>query len=151
MATMPMSMLMRMVMMGGMGGTSAAKAVGNSAGALGSALQGGLAPGTGALGPGLTSLGGSGSAVTAGMGRATSIGALSVPSGWAGAPVAVTATATALPGTDASAAPAAAATGQTGVPPMMPIANMAGRGVVGGAVPKFELRPSVIPRSPAGG
>ncbi|MCV7234106.1 PPE family protein [Mycobacterium branderi] len=155
MAMMPMSMLSRLFMMGSANTAStAARAVGNTATALGSALRGGLGSGTGALGSaGLAGLS-SGPAVTAGMGRAASIGALSVPSGWSGTASAISPSAAgALPvGTlPASATPAVQAAAQQAVPPMMPITNMAGRGAVGGATPRFEVRPTVIPRSPAGG
>ncbi|GBE67247.1 putative PPE family protein PPE32 [Mycobacterium sp. MFM001] len=146
MAMMPMSMLMRMFMMGGTNTAAKAATTGITTMALGS----GLGSATNALGSaGFAGLGGSSSAVTAGMGRAASIGALSVPSGWAGmAPAVSPAAATALP---AGTAPAMQAAAQTSVPPMMPITSMAGRGAVGGATPRFEVRPSVIPRSPAGG
>ncbi|ORW07687.1 PPE family protein [Mycobacterium kyorinense] len=150
MAMMPMSMLTRLFTMGGTNAAStAARAVGNTANALGSALRGGLNSGTGLLSSaGLSGLG-SGPPVTAGMGRAALIGALSVPSGWTGmAPSVSPGAATALP---ASAAPALQAGAQQAMPPMMPVANMAGRGAVGGATPRCEVRPSVIPRSPMGG
>ncbi|MGH3525013.1 MAG: PPE family protein, partial [Mycobacterium sp.] len=85
MLLMPLSMLMRMFMMGGMGGandlTGAARAVTPVAaatagvGAMGSALSNGLSSGTSAFGSvTLTGLAGSGSAATAGMGQAASIG-----------------------------------------------------------------------------
>jgi hypothetical protein len=63
-------------------------------------------------------------------GRATSVGALTVPFAWTGA---------AAPGRTQSA-----------MPPMMPIANMGGR--AGTEAPtRFELRSTVIPFTPAAG
>ncbi|ORV10347.1 PPE family protein [Mycobacterium celatum] len=111
----------------------------------GSALAGGLASGAGVLGS-APSLGG-GAAVTAGIGRAVAIGPLSVPQAWAAVPSAVSHTAGAFPGTGVSAAPVG---GSGGVPPMMPIANMAAR-TTSGATPQYDMRPSVIPRSPSAG
>lgn len=150
MATMPMSMLMRMFMMGGMGGTNtAARAVGSTAGALSSALR--VEFGSGTLGQiNLSGLGSSAPVISAGMGRAASIGALSVPSTWSGMAPSISPVATAMPATGTPAIPALQVSAESGMPSMMPIANLAGRGVPA-APPRFELRSSVVPRSPAGG
>jgi PPE-repeat protein len=83
------------------------------------------------------------------MGRATSVGALTVPPAWTGAAPPMTAgTVMQVGGTPAiSAAPTGT---QSAMPPMMPIANMGGRG--GAEAPtRFELRSTVIPFTPAAG
>jgi PPE-repeat protein len=92
-------------------------------------------------------LGGFGGSVSAGLGRADTIGRLSVPSSWAtAAPASVTSSAaTTLPETSVSAAAPARTMAF-----MMPIANMNGR-ANNGSTPRFLMRPSVIPRSPIGG
>jgi PPE-repeat protein len=77
------------------------------------------------------------------MGRATSVGALTVPSAWTGA-APVTAAGTAMHVGDTPAISAAPAGTRSAMPPMMPIANMGGRG--GAEAPtRFELRSTVIP------
>ncbi len=153
MAMMPMSMLMRMLMMGGMGGTNAAaKTATMEVGAMSSALGGGLGSATSSVGStGLTGLVSSAPAITADMGRAVAIGPLSVPSGWAGTGPELSPMAAALPSTATGVTPSVQAGAHAGVPPMVPVTNMAGRGAVDGTAPRFELRPSVIPRSPAAG
>jgi PPE-repeat protein len=87
-----------------------------------------------------------GAAMTAAVGKAASIGTLSVPRGWAAA---APSSGSALPspgGWDP-----APVSGPAGVP-VMPVAGMAGRGAGRfAAVSRVTLRPSVIPRSPLGG
>jgi PPE-repeat protein len=148
MATMPMSMLSKLFTTGST--ANAARAVSTAANELGAAQSAGL--GSGASLVTSTGFGGIGAgtpAISAGMGQATSMGALSVPSSWAGA-VPSTSPATALPFTGTSAIPAAHAGAPTGMPPMMPVTNLAGRN--GSAAPsRFELRSTVIPFSPAAG
>jgi PPE-repeat protein len=148
-ASMPMSMLSKLFTAGST--ATAAKAATTAANELGAAHAVGLASSTGALGS--TGLGGLGTgtpAISAGMGQATRAGALSVPSAWTAAapPMATAGTAMHIGGTPAmSAAPAGA---QSAMPPMMPVANMAGR--QGAATPtRFELRSTVIPFTPAAG
>jgi len=122
--------------------------------AVESGLASGVDAGARALGaagsPGLGA--GGGAAVSAGLGRGVSIVALSVPHAWLTAP-ATGSMAAQLPTAGWTAAPAAvhpAAVGPTGLP-LMPLAGMAGRGVGGAAASRFELRASVVPRSPAAG
>lgn len=112
---------------------------------------------TGGSGPGAlvlsssTGLGGSGSAVSAGLGRAASLGGLSVPKSWAAAtPVQAEGPgAAALTGATAGAAPATAV-GLGGAYAGMPLAAVGERGVgSGGADARYALRLNVIPRTPA--
>jgi len=91
-------------------------------------------------------------AVTAGVGRAASLGVLSVPQNWASAAPAFSQVATALPSTSGlGATPAVMPTG----PASMwgaPLASMAGRGSMGNmgtalpATPRFDVRPIVVQR-----
>jgi PPE-repeat protein len=148
-ASMPMSMLSKLFTAGST--ATAAKAATTAANELGAAHAVGLASGTGALGStGIGGLGTGAPAISAGMGQASTAGALSVPSAWAGAssPVATAGTAMHIGGAPAvSAAPAGP---QSAMPPMMPVANMSGR--QGAATPtRFELRSTVIPFTPAAG
>ncbi|RAV02955.1 PPE family protein [Mycolicibacter senuensis] len=138
MAMMPMSMLMRMLMTG-------------TSGAKGAAAGLAAAPAAAAGTAGSVTLTGftGGQAATAGLGRAASIGALSVPPAWTGMGVATTPAATALPVTGA-VAPAGAGPGSA-IPPMVPLGNLGGRGGFGATATQYDLRPTVIPRSPAAG
>jgi PPE-repeat protein len=144
-ASMPMSMLSKLFTAGST--ATAAKAATTAANELGAAQAVGLVSSSGALGS--TGLGAGVPALSAGMGQATSVGALSVPSAWTGAPSVTTAgTAMHLGGAPSVAA---APTGtQSAMPPMMPVANMGGR--AGAATPtRFELRSTVVPFTPAAG
>jgi PPE-repeat protein len=147
-ASMPMSMLSKLFTAGST--ATAAKAATTAANELGAANAVGLTSSTGALGSaGIGAVGSGAPALSAGMGRATSVGALTVPSAWTGAaPVTAAGTAMHVGATPAiSAAPAGT---QSAMPPMMPIANMGGRG--GAEAPtRFELRSTVIPFTPAAG
>jgi PPE-repeat protein len=144
MATMPMSMLSRLFTAGST--ANAARAVNTAANELGAAQSAGLGSGTSVL----ASTGFAGAPViSAGMGQATTAGALSVPSSWVGA-VPSTSAAAATPFGGAGAILAAHPGPANAMPPMMPITNLAGR--EGSATPsRFELRSTVIPFSPAGG
>jgi PPE-repeat protein len=147
-ASMPMSMLSKLFTAGST--ATAAKAATTAANELGAAQAVGLTSSTGALGSaGIGAVGSGAPALSAGMGRATSVGALTVPSAWTGAaPVTAAGTAMHVGGTPAiSAAPAGT---QSAMPPMMPIANMGGRGGAEAAT-RFELRSTVIPFTPAAG
>jgi PPE-repeat protein len=159
MMMMPMMMLMRM-MMGGMGGAAGAKTMGAGAGAVAPAVAAEAGSGAGLADPaGLSNLGqlvvntgpvaSPAPAVSAGMGRAVTVGALSTPQTWVAAAPAASPATTAMP---SAAAPVAAPTaGQpTGAPPMMPLATMANRGHLG-AAPRLDARPTVMARSPVGG
>jgi PPE-repeat protein len=147
MATMPMSMLSRLFTAGST--ANAARAVNTAANELGAAQSAGLGSGTGVLASaGFAGVGTGTPAISAGMGQASSVGALSVPSSWAAAPS--TSAATAVPFGGTGAIPAAHAGASSAMPPMMPVTNLAGRD--GPAAPsRFELRSTVIPFSPAGG
>jgi PPE-repeat protein len=132
---------------------------GQSVGGLNPALLTGAAAAPSAMstvshvGSAVSALGSPGlgeSAVTAGMGRATLVGAMSVPHNWAAA----------TPGTGspvgaASAglayAPSAEA-GMAGVPgmPGMPMAGSGGRSF-GFAAPRYGFRPTVVAHPPAAG
>lgn len=91
---------------------------------------------------------------SAGVGRGVSIGALSVPHSWL-TPPAPTPLVTGMPGWTAPPWAGTSSSGLAGgVPPgmpLMPLANMAERSPGGPATSRFELRSSVVPRSPAAG
>jgi PPE-repeat protein len=106
-------------------------------------LTAGLGSGAGGL-PGFSGLGGAGSAVSAGMGQAASVGPLSVPPSWAAAAPPVTSVAPA--NTGLGAIPQNGAPGVPGVP----IGSMAGHGVTN-AAPRYGFRPTVMARPPAAG
>ncbi len=146
-ASMPMSMLSKLFTAGST--ATAAKAATTAANELGAAQAAGIGSGTGALT--LSGFGGLGQglpAVSAGMGHATTAGALSVPTAWTGAttPAASVAAGTPLGG----GVPAAPAGAHPGMPPMMPITTMGGRSA-GPSPTRFELRSTVIPFTPAAG
>jgi PPE-repeat protein len=148
MATMPMSMLSKLFTAGST--ANAARTVNSAANELNAAQSAGLGSGTGALT--LTGFGGVGTGlpgISAGMGQATSIGPLSVPSAWGSAAHAATPAAT-LPFTGTGAVPAAHAGTSAGMPPMMPVTNLTGRDAAAGPS-RFEMRSTVIPFSPAAG
>ncbi|WP_292976301.1 PPE family protein [Mycobacterium sp.] len=122
--------------------------------AAGSGLTGGLASGltagfgSGALGS-AGSVGLGGAAVPAGVGRAASIGALSVPPSWAAtAPTIAPTAAGALSGTIAGATPAATASGASLLG--APLARIGGRNTGNVANPDLRFMPrlAVVPRSP---
>ncbi|AKN18016.1 PPE family protein [Mycobacterium haemophilum DSM 44634] len=119
--------------------------------AAGPALAGGF--GSGALwsaGSANLSVGEGGAAVSAGLGRATSIGALSAPQAWAAGASPINPV-TALPTTGLGSTLGVDARGPAGVPPpMAPITNMAANGTIG-ATPRYGFRPTVIGHSPAAG
>ncbi|MCV7384700.1 PPE family protein [Mycolicibacter longobardus] len=147
MAMMPMTMLMRMLM----GGSTGAKGAAAGVAAAGGAASGMLSSAGGAVGTvTLTGLSG-GSAATAGLGRAASIGMLSVPPAWTGLGVAASPAAGALPVTAGMAAPAAETGSAAAMPPMVPFGNLAGRGGFATPATQYDFRPTVIPRSPAAG
>ncbi|KAA8969994.1 PPE family protein [Mycobacterium sp.] len=132
---------------------AAAKA---AAPALGAAVLGGSgalgAAGMAGLGPG-GSWGLGAAAVSAGLGRATPVGALSVPRTWGSAvPAAHSLVArwSATPLPDTRPVAAAAAGGSASAPPMTPITNLAAPSPVNGA-PRYGFRPTVMARPPAAG
>ena len=109
---------------------------GDAAGAAG-----GLAGPLGGLGN-LGGLGGLGSGVSAAMGKAASLGPLSVPSSWTAIAPTASPIASALGGTPLTGPPAVAA-GMPGVP----LAGVPGRGAAGaaGMDNRFLLRPPMVP------
>jgi PPE-repeat protein len=128
---------------------------GNGVAANVSGLAAGLGSGTVGLGSaGLRGLGGLGGAVSAGVGQATPLGALSVPSGWAAGAPGLSMIATQLPGASAltpalGGTPLAAPGGPVG---------MAGMPLGGLAMadhemdePMYGFRPIVMSRPPAAG
>jgi PPE-repeat protein len=95
-----------------------------------------------------------GSAVSAGVGRATLVGTMSAPQSWTAAVPAASPSATALP-PGWSIAPGAGleeVSGTPGVPgmPGMPMGGGAGRGY-GFAAPRYGFRPTVVAHPPAAG
>lgn len=142
-ATYPLTFLMR-----GLGfaktGTASAVATPAAVTAATSALGGWAGSGPTAIGSATTALGGSGSTVAASLGRAAAIGPLSVPQLWTGPTTSPAAAA--LPGAGVGMPGTSGLSGM----PLMPITQMAGRSA-GGATPHYDLRPTVIPRSPSAG
>ncbi|MCV7331202.1 PPE family protein [Mycobacterium cookii] len=145
-ASMPMSMLSKLFTAGST--ATAAKAATTAANELGAAHAVGLASSPAALGS--TGFGAGAPALSAGMGRATSIGPLSVPSAWTGAAPSAFPAGTAMHLGATSAIPAAPAAAHSALPPMMPVANMGGQKGAGTPT-RFELRSTVIPFTPAAG
>jgi PPE-repeat protein len=87
-------------------------------------------------------------AVSAGLGRATSVGVLSVPQSWASAAPAFSSVSGSLPVTSASAAtPAVGAANPGGMlgAPWAPLAGRAGSTPVA-STPRFDVRPTVVQR-----
>jgi PPE-repeat protein len=114
----------------------------------------GAAGHVGSLAGSLGSSGLGGSAVSAGVGRATLVGAMSVPQSWAAA-----APGTGSPVGAASAgwayAPGGGVGGTAGMPgvpgmPAMPVGASGGRGF-GFAAPRYGFRPTVVAHPPAAG
>jgi PPE-repeat protein len=119
-------------------------------------MIGGAAPAAAKALPGLGGLGGllgGGAAaahpVAAISGGAGSIGKLSVPVSWSGAPAAMPAIGRAVPVSSISAVPEAAG-GPGNLLGGMPLAG-AGSGAHGGAGPKYGFRPTVMARPPFAG
>jgi PPE-repeat protein len=85
--------------------------------------------------------------VAAGVGRAASIGMLSVPQGWASAAPAFSQVGSALPSVSAGAAPAAAAGGPGSTPSGMPMLGNAQRNTGSSTPPRLTIghRPAVVP------
>jgi PPE-repeat protein len=87
--------------------------------------------------------------VSAALGQGMSIGALSAPRAWtvaSASPVAA-----ALPQAGWNAAQFASTGFEPASLPMMPLTTMGGRGFASPSASRFELRSSVVPRSPAAG
>ncbi|OBB95950.1 PPE family protein [Mycobacterium sp. 852002-40037_SCH5390672] len=97
-------------------------------------------------GAGLGSMGAIGGAV----GKAASIGGLSVPAGWASAAPAAPSVAVALNGAT-SAGAVERATNAVGGVPMMPAGGVGRAAAAHFAVPRYGVKPTVIAQPPAGG
>ena len=101
-------------------------------------------------------LGAAGSVASAGLGRAASVGALSVPTGWIEVAPAMRLAAVALPGTSLGAVPEVFAASPGSLFGEMTLASMAGRALCGTASPGARERvgattracPAPSPRSP---
>jgi PPE-repeat protein len=126
--------------MGLLGAGGAANAAGDVAG--GAASAAGAASGAASALPSVAGLGGLGQAVSAGLGRAASLGPLSVPPSWTAVAPPVSPIVSALGGTPLTAPPAVAA----GMPGLAPT-GMAGRGaaVAAAADTRFLNRPPMVP------
>ncbi|ORV17867.1 PPE family protein [Mycobacterium celatum] len=109
-----------------------------------------VVPGAGVAAITPTGLGGAG-AVTAGIGRGTLVGALSVPQSWASTAPATTPTTASL-ASSWTAAPQVAAEEMPGMPgmPGVPVAGSGSRGF-GFAAPRYGFRPTVMAHPPAAG
>ncbi len=119
-----------------------ASVFGNQFRALGFALGGGFGSGTGVVGaPGMGS-----AAVSAGVGRAASVGMLSVPQSWASAAPAFSQVGSALPGISAGATPAVGPGGPGGTLGGMPMLANATRGTGSPMAPPLRIgfRPTVV-------
>jgi PPE-repeat protein len=110
---------------------------------LGSAVGSGVGSGTGMFGaPGMGS-----AQVAAGVGRAATVGMLSVPQSWASSAPAFSHVGSALPGISGSAAPAIATSGPGGTPSGMPMLGNALRGTGSSMPPRLTIghRPAMVP------
>jgi PPE-repeat protein len=108
---------------------------------LGLTLGDGFSSGTGASGSGLGS-----AQVTAGVGRAASLGSLSVPHSWAAAAPAFSHVGSTLPGAGVGATPAVSPGEPVGMlngMPMLPNATR-GSGVPTAYTPRFGFRPTMV-------
>jgi PPE-repeat protein len=123
-------------------GAGAANSAGEAAEAAGQAASGAI--GDAVAGP-ASAIGGLGSAVSAGLGHAPVIGALSVPPSWTVPAPLASPLASTLGGTPMVPPPAMAA----GMPGM-PMGGMAGQ-AYGRAVPQYGFRPTFVARPPAAG
>jgi PPE-repeat protein len=146
-ASMPMSMLSKLFTAGST--ATAAKAATTAANELGAASSAGIGSDTGALTR--TEIGGIGAgapAISAGMGHAISVGALSAPTAWTGAAPAASSAVGGMP--FGGALPAAQVGAHPAMPPTMPITAMGGRPSAPTPT-RFELRSTVVPFTPAAG
>jgi PPE-repeat protein len=110
---------------------------------LGFAVGDGFGPGASVFGaPGMSS-----AQMAAGVGRAATVGMLSVPQSWASSAPAFSQVSSALPGISSSAAPAVAASGPGGTPSGMPMLANASRSTGSSTPPRLTIgnRPAVVP------
>ncbi len=137
--------------------SSVAKALGSSttvASGEVKALTGEFSSAAGALPPGLfAGLAGPQSAVSAEVGRAVSLGGLSVPQSWSSTALASGPVAAPLPGAGLGSIPALQTSAPSNMLGGLPIAGMAPRGEGGlsSAAPRAGVRPTVMPRPEFGG
>src|SRR4029077_12358822 len=111
--------------------------------AVGYALGNGFSSGTGVFAtPDMSSV-----AMTANVGRAATVGMMSVPQSWASSAPAFSQVGSALPGVSSSAAPAVAASGPGGTPGGMPMLGNAQRSTGSSTPPRLTIgyRPAVVP------
>lgn len=90
-------------------------------------------------------------AVSAGMGRAASLGPMAVPRNWAAAVPAVNSSGAAPSATGAGAVPEGSAGMSPGMVGRMPLVHLAGRTAAGTGQPFTLPRPTVIPEQPVAG
>jgi PPE-repeat protein len=130
------------------GSSSPGSAFANQIRMLGLTLDRGFGSGTGAFGASGTAS----AQVTAGVGRAASLGTLSVPQGWASAAPAFSQVGSALPPTSISAASAmpAAPDGMLNGMPMLPNAARSA-GAPTAYTPRFGFRPNMLQPAVYGG
>jgi PPE-repeat protein len=123
--------------------------LGNGFQVLGPALGSGVGPGAGVV---VSSPGMGGAAVTAGVGRAASLGVLSVPQGWTSAAPGFSQVSSALPAASGvGATPPAAPSGPTG-PVGTPLANSAERASASRPLAaRYYVRPAVVQRPVSAG
>ncbi|WP_343603225.1 PPE family protein [Mycobacterium sp.] len=114
--------------------------IGGLGGAAGAAAASTVAP----TAPAAVTTASGGAPVLTGLGRATSVGGLSVPASWSAATSAGTGSAT-LAGTGWAAAPEDGAAVAT-VPAGMPSVASAGRGGFGFGAPRYGFKPTVMAR-----
>jgi PPE-repeat protein len=137
----------------GLGGMNPALLTGTTTAhaAMGAAGLSNVVPAMGALGS--PNLGGS--AVSAGVGRATLVGTMSVPHSWAAATPAASHAATASPAEGWYNPPGieevSGSPGAPGMPGMPMMGSAGGRGGWGFAAPRYGFRPTVIAHPPAAG
>lgn len=131
-------------LMNSVGSTSA---VGNGFQVFGSVLSSGVGSGAGAL-----STPGMGGAVTAGVGRAASLGALSVPQGWTSSAPAFSQVASAMPGASGLSATPPAGPGSPTAPLAPRLANTAERPSTSSPLAaRYYVRPPMVQRPVSAG
>jgi PPE-repeat protein len=126
-----------------MNSIGSASALGKGFQAFGSALSTGMGSGAGAL----SSPGVGGAVVTAGVGRAASLGVLSVPQGWTSAAPAFSQVVPALPSAGGLGATPPVVPSSPAAPFGAPAADMAGRGGTSSPLAaRYNVRPAMVQR-----
>jgi PPE-repeat protein len=127
---------------------SATSAFGNGLPVFGSALSSGWSSGAGALG----SSGAGSAAVTANMGRAASLGVLSVPQGWTSSAPAFSQVASAMPSAAGAAATSPAVPGGPAAPLSGRLASMPERASTSSPLAaRYNVRPAMVQRPVSAG